>query len=241
MFRRRRETDEPAETPQEIGQAQSDDAGQLETAAQTAAVRTSGPWDEADAPDDEIPRLDLGALRVPTPPNVEVRLEVEPSSSEAVAVSLVAGASQLQIGAFAAPRSAGIWVEVRAEIAASLAQGGGNATEASGRFGVEVRGRAPAAPGGPQQLLRFIGVDGPRWFLRGMFSGPAATDPTAARVLEDAFAAVVVARGGEARAPREPLPLVLPPEVRQAMGMDPGEGKPVIEMPVRGPEITETR
>jgi hypothetical protein len=59
---------------------------------------------------------------------------------------------------------------------------------------------------------RFLGVDGPRWFLRGMISGPAAGSPEAAAALEEAFHAIVVVRGTEPMPVREQLPLTLPAE-----------------------------
>ena len=59
---------------------------------------------------------------------------------------------------------------------------------------------------------RFLGVDGPRWFLRGMISGPAGEDPEAAAPLEAAFRQVIVVRGSEPMPVREQLPMTLPPE-----------------------------
>lgn len=41
-------------------------------------METSGPWDDTDAPDDGLQRVDLGALRVPVVPGMELRLEVGP-------------------------------------------------------------------------------------------------------------------------------------------------------------------
>jgi hypothetical protein len=61
-----------------------------------------------------------------------------------------------------------------------------------------------------EEAARFLGVDGPRWFLRGVISGAAAVDPARAGVMEDMFAGVVVVRGSDAAPPREPLPLTLP-------------------------------
>jgi hypothetical protein len=59
---------------------------------------------------------------------------------------------------------------------------------------------------------RFLGVDGPRWFLRAMITGPAAADPEAAAVLEDVFRDIIVVRGHEPMPVREQLPLALPPQ-----------------------------
>ena len=87
------------------------------------------------------------------------------------------------------------------------------------------------------QPARFLGADGPRWFVRGLLSGPAATDAALARDFEAAFRAVIVVRGKDAMAPRDPLPLRLPTEAvvtheeeAHEDGLNPFE---------RGPEITE--
>jgi hypothetical protein len=91
------------------------------------------------------------------------------------------------------------------------------------------------------QPTRFLGVDGPRWFLRGLLTGPAATDPQQARRLLEAFRGTVVVRGADAMAPRDMLPLRLPKEAL-AVGPEATEpARPGLEMLERGPEITETR
>ena len=237
LFRRGR--DEPADTAG-IDAAVDD----VETSLPQSPGRTSGPYDVDDVDDveDETQRLDLGALRVPVPDGCEVRVDMQ--DDQVVAATLVDGRSALQIHAFAAPRSEGIWDEVRQEIAESLRTSGGAADEVDGPFGRELRARIPG-PDGQQQPARFLGVDGPRWFLRGLFTGAASTDPHQARVLEDAFRNVVVVRGGEAMAPRDLLALKLPREAlahleAEAAG-DAEPAKPTLDMLERGPEITETR
>ena len=91
---------------------------------------------------------------------------------------------------------------------------------------------------------RFIGVDGPRWFLRAVLSGRAAIDEDAASVLLDVVRATVVVRGDEAMAPRELLALRLPdqPEPVVEYGADEEPAAPNLSdlKPFeRGPEITE--
>ena len=70
----------------------------------------------------------------------------------------------------------------------------------------------PAAGGPPvSRLARFIGVDGPRWFLRGVISGEAAVDVAAAEQVEELFRSVVVVRGTAPMPPRDLIPLRMPP------------------------------
>jgi hypothetical protein len=260
LFKRRR-SDEVDEFDDDVDDV--DDGDDVDGAAGGLATGTrgapAGPWD-ADEVDDDVTRLDLGALQVPVPDGCEIRVEVQEDHT-VTAATLVQGNSALQIHAFAAPRSEGIWADVRTEIVDSLRGSGGSAEPSDGPFGTELRARIPAeVPGQGTQLqaARFVGVDGPRWFLRGLFTGPAATDPTQARLLETAFRDVVVVRGGEAMAPRDLIALRLPKEAMAALSDQQvaqqleaaGEAaqagaeerpKPTLDMLERGPEITETR
>jgi Protein of unknown function (DUF3710) len=182
---------------------------------------TTGPWDEADAPDDGVPRIDLGSLRLPAVPGMELRVDVN-AQQKVIGATLRAGESLLQVSAFAAPRATGIWDDVRADLARSASGQGGSLREVDGPFGTELAGHVLATPaaqpgqaGAPTPVrrpARFLGVDGPRWFLRGMISGPAAAGPDAAAPLEEAFRRIVVVRGSEPMPVREQLPLTLPPQ-----------------------------
>jgi hypothetical protein len=220
---------------------------------------TTGPYDEADvADDDETPRLDLGGIRVAIGPDCEVRVDLSPEGTVLSAVA-VHRAGQLQVNAFAAPRRDGIWDDVRREIAESLRnEQGGAAEEADGPFGRELRARIPGQQPGQLMPARFIGVDGPRWFLRGLITGPAATDPAQAGVLEEVFRQTVVVRGNDAMAPRDGIPLRLPKEAQEAAAAAAAQAQADAEAAgetppgrfaggddfnpfERGPEITETR
>src|SRR5205823_4752461 len=106
-----------------------------------------------------------------------------------------------------------IWDEVRKEILASVAIQGGTGQEVRGTFGRELTGRIPVQGG--FQAARFVGVDGPRWFVRGLFVGPAATDRAKAAPLESAFKNMVVVRGAEPMPVRDPLVLQLPKDLAE--------------------------
>lgn len=176
---------------------------------------TSGPYDVRDAPDDELTRIDLGALRVPVRPGMEMRLDMN-EAQQVIAVTLANQDGQMQIGVFAAPRGEGIWDEVRKEIRDSVVSQRGLARDRDdGPFGIELVGTLKADGG--NSPVRFLGVDGPRWFLRGMLLGPAATEAVKARAFEDAFRETVVVRGGEPLPVREPVPLRLPREAAEQL------------------------
>ncbi len=68
----------------------------------------------------------------------------------------------------------------------------------------------PGQPAASTRDARFIGVDGPRWFLRGVITGRAVTDPEAAAAVEDLFRSVVVVRGSSPMPPRDLIPLKMP-------------------------------
>lgn len=172
---------------------------------------TSGPYDVAHAPDG-VERLDLGSMRIPAVPGVEVRLQANPEG-QIEQVVLVSGESALQLGVFAAPRTEGIWDEVRAEIRQQLVNDGFAAEEIDGEYGRELRAQVRTPDGAVD--LRFVGIDGPRWMVRGVYQGAAAADPAKAGPLATCLTGLVVDRGREAMPVREPLPLRLPAEVVQ--------------------------
>jgi len=207
-------------------------------------VAGSGPWDSGE----QYPqrqRVDLGSLLIPVHPEQEVELNV--AGEQIVAASVTIGRSSLQVQAFAAPKSGDLWEDVRVELAQEIRNLGGQAQEADGPFGPELRARVPTEPGSGQtdlQPARYIGVDGPRWLLRGTISGQAATRPELARPLEGLFADVVVVRGDHPAPPRDLLEIQLPPEMREALEQEMAQAEERGQYPSpfeRGPEITETR
>ena len=249
MLRRRR--DRGGEQP-----AEGEDTGLAGQAGpQAAGEALAGPWDVHDGvPPAE--RIDFGSIQVPVTEGCEVQVSM--ADDQAAWVTVVRGDSGLQLQAFAAPKSGGLWADVRQEIAAEVAKAGGRSEEADGPFGVEVHARiappepVPGAPGGLHPV-RFLGVDGPRWFLRGVISGPAARQPEIAASLEQVFAGVVVVRGDHPVPPRDMLEIRLPAEALQALAeeagaqeeQDGGAGQENrwggLDPFQRGPEITETR
>jgi len=174
----------------------------------------NGPLDETEA-NAVRPYVDLGGIKILPRPDLRVRLEVEEGSKRVVAVSLDYKESSLQVQSFAAPRNSGLWHEIREQIVEQIARQGGKTAAANGVFGPEIRAELPAAAGQPgPRLARFIGVDGPRWFLRGVISGKAVVDPAAGAEIEDLFRSVVVVRGTSPMPPRDLIPLHVPPSAQ---------------------------
>jgi hypothetical protein len=237
-------------SPVAAGAAASDDNAAGDDGAVADRTAGEGPYDASEV-DGPTGRLDLGALWIVGVPGMELRLEVEESTQNVVGATAVLEDSAVQLQAFAAPKTLGIWDDIRSEIAASIVSQGGTADEQRGAFGIELRTRMPSAgPDGRTVFApaRFVGVDGPRWFLRAVFSGRAAIDEEAATPLMEMVRKTVVVRGDAAMAPRELLPLRLPQEVTGSdTEDDDDEGQPSgrsaddLNPFERGPEITEVR
>lgn len=189
--------------------------------------------------------VDLGALLVTPREGLSLRLEVEESTSRVIAVTLDLNGSSLQLQAFAASRSEKLWRDIREQIGLSVGSQGGEIEILDGTFGKEVLAKVPAEGNDGSKgfrVARFIGIDGPRWFLRGVLGGEAAVNPEAAHELEDLFRGVVVVRGETPLPPRDLLLLRLPKDA--VAGPQPGQ--PADQAPPaqggeqlrRGPEIT---
>jgi hypothetical protein len=241
VFRRRQRPEPDEASP--AGYGEEDEFGP------DGPATGGGPWDDGD----DVPvaeRIDFGSLRVPVSEGTEIQLNM--ADDQAAWVTVVRGESALQLQAFAAPKRDGLWQDVREEIAAEISKAGGDWKEADGPFGAELHASVVPADAGPgtraaRQQVRFLGVDGPRWFLRGVISGPAARRPQEAEPLEQVFADVVVVRGDHPVPPRDLLEIQLPPEAQQALAEQAEQAEAEgsrwggIGPFERGPEITETR
>lgn len=207
-----------------------------------AAAPAEGPFD-GDAVKGRDGYLDLGALQIEPVPGMQLRLEVEDSTQRVIAVGLELGGSRLQLQVFAAPKTAGLWEGISEQIATGITEQGGSIERSSGRFGEEMLARVPStAPDGSAGYiaLRFLGIDGPRWFLRGVIGGAAVNDEAESKALEDLLARVIVVRGDKPMPPAELLPLTVPAgAVAQPEVPVPDDSAAGLERPERGPEVTQ--
>ena len=172
---------------------------------------TEGPLDDSEA-NPVRPYIDLGGIKILPREGLNLRLEVEEQTKRIVAVGLDYADSSLQVQPFAAPRSGGLWDETRVQLRDQVKAQGGRVEEREGPLGKELLAEVPAAAneGSGLRLARFVGVDGPRWFLRGVIGGAAASDLDAAAKVEDLFRSIVVVRGGAPMPPRDLIPLKMP-------------------------------
>lgn len=172
----------------------------------------SGPFDLTEVPAIK-PYIDFGSIKILPREGLQIRLEVDQATKRLVAITLDYDGSVLQLQAFSAPKSSGLWHRVRKEIAQQMTAQSSAAKEVQGPLGPELRviTQAPAEQGESQRLVRFIAVDGPRWMLRGVIMGKAAEAPEQHPDIIAIFQDIVVVRGDLPMPPSELLPLQVPP------------------------------
>lgn len=185
---------------QPVGEPEPDQQGEPGQAV------TGGPYDVVEVGDDGAQRLDLGSVRVPVPEGSQLQVELDPSGPVR-AVHLVTQVGRLTVSAYAAPKSGGLWPEVRDELTEQLRNDGATVRAERGRWGDELVADSPDA------MLRFVGVDGPRWLLRAVAASPAAQFQQCCELLYSLVEDTVVVRGEEPMPVRTPLPIELPEEI----------------------------
>lgn len=206
LFSRKKHTVEPAS---HTTAASAEDSPPLE-----------GPFDIADAPAGE--RVDFGAIQVPPREGMQIALEMEQRSRRVSGLTLSLSGSAIQINAFAAPKSHGLWDDVRASLRESIAQQGGTTETREGTFGTELHARVPLPDEGTGRTsatyrpMRFVGIDGKRWFLRAVISGAALRDPGARGAVEEAIRSLVIVRGRAPMAPKEVIELTIPEQAAES-------------------------
>ncbi|UPW11317.1 DUF3710 domain-containing protein [Gordonia terrae] len=197
----------------------------------------------------ENSHLDLGSVLVPVVEGGQVTVEMS-EAHQPQNVYLVTPIGRISVTAFAAPKSPGMWREVVRELAGSLRDDGATTSVEDGHWGREVVAEVDGV------THRFIGVDGPRWLVRCVGSGPTENSEDLARLSRAVLAETVVRRGSEPFPPRDPLPIVLPPVLaeqvaaaQQQMFADPAAGQnppnptaqnPTAQAPVVGADADAT-
>jgi len=186
---------------------------QINTAKSAPMNRAQvGPFDASEAQGSEG-YADFGSVLVRPLEGMDLRLEIEEGTQRITAITIAIDDSNLQLQAYAAPKTEGLWHEVRAQLASSVREQGGVCEERVGSFGPELLAQIPEYVNEQQvgrRTVRFIGVDGPRWFLRGVVGGAAVNDPAAASRIESVYREAIVNRGSDPVPPRDLLELRLP-------------------------------
>ncbi len=158
------------------------------------------------------PYLDFGSLRISPTPGVTIKADVDDQNKRIVSLTLELDGHRLQVQAFTATKSDGLWEYTMNAIAQGITEQNGLAEIIQGALGPELRVQTSVTENGQRFLResRFIGVDGPRWFLRGELTGPEFYQPDTYLKLVALFRSVAVNRGDSALPPGELLPISLP-------------------------------
>lgn len=205
------------QSSEELELSQQEQVVEVDTSKSSPEDRDSaGPFDISEVPGIR-PYVDFGAIKIAPREGLQLRLEVDERAKRVVAVTLDYEGSLLQLQAFSAPKSSGLWNRVRSEINEQMSGQGAHTTEEVGVLGPElaVETRVPAEQGGGSRKMRFIAVDGPRWMLRGVVLGKATDDSAAKQRIISLFRDTVVVRGDQPMPPSELLPLQVPAGVAQ--------------------------
>lgn len=157
--------------------------------------------------------LDLGALKVPMLEGLEITMNIDQETGRGVSVALVFGSSMADIQIFARAKDELQWPETREGLVAGLREQGVASEVVIGRFGSEVHCTMPTTDfdgNNIMQSVRFIGIDGDRWFLRIAISGSATVDEREIAAFDQLIAGLEVVRGDDAMSPGEPLEFTVP-------------------------------
>lgn len=168
-----------------------------------------GPRDVSEV-DTSVGYLDFGCIRVPAIEGMQISAIGNVQEGKASGLRLVVGTSLLEIEVFAAPRSGGVWEEMRAALADLARSMRASVEPRNTRYGVEQFLGIPVdLPDGGKgrTYVREIGHEGSRWVTRIKLLGQAAVDPKVGSQFEGLIDRLVIVRGPEPRARLELLPV----------------------------------
>ncbi|WP_075889699.1 DUF3710 domain-containing protein [Actinomyces provencensis] len=157
--------------------------------------------------------VDMGSLLIPAVPGMQLRTQVAQDKRTVLRALVVLGASGIQISVAAAPRSGGVWDEVREQIRSGMESDGATVVPTTTRYGEELLAdMLVTLPDGSRATsrMRVIGREGPRWFARIDVLGPAAQTPEAGAEVEKVIDRLVIVRDDLPRARLDLLPLHVP-------------------------------
>lgn len=158
-------------------------------------------------------RLVLGSIWVPMRTGLDVSAQISKESGQLVSISLTYEQSIASVEIFAASKDQDTWSETRYEIANKLEATKVQPKMVDGSFGTEIHAVMPTYDqqgNATIQAVRFLGINGDRWFMRVTISGLAATDEITGKQLDELIADLVVDRGSQPMAPGSRLPISYP-------------------------------
>jgi hypothetical protein len=179
-----------------------------------AAATAAGPYDFHDVGmPNYADAVDLGPLLLRLPADAQLLVE-STAGAAARTAHLTVPAGKVDLSVLAAPRSSPLWPQVAEEVAAVQGGKGARVDTEPGEWGHELRAVSE------HELSWFIGVDGPRWMLYGVATGPVDADAELAATLRELLRATVVRRGPEPLPVKTALALT-PPDQRAEQPHEP--------------------
>jgi Protein of unknown function (DUF3710) len=208
--KRKRGNDDQAPEPAGVGDGGKRVSGLAEDVAPAAAGdELDGPFDIEDFEDPAVAtqgRHDFGSVLIPVDETAELAVEVNQDGVPTM-VWMVTPNGRYNFTAYAAPKTGSLWREVVTEVADSLRRENAEVTIEDGPWGREVVG---VMTNGPEPVvMRFIGVDGYRWMIRGAAVGSPENAEAVANDVRKAMSDTVVRRGDTPMPVRYMLPLQL--------------------------------
>lgn len=198
----------------ELADSEHTTTGSVEASVQSkvpAAATASGPFDggehspeDYDFSDFSNATLDLGSLLLPLPKQSQVQVEMGPRGPKMLHILTEQG--RITPVAFAAPASGGQWEKAIEDIRSSMEKDGITVSIEQGPWGPEIVGRATEKG----NVIRIIGVDGPRWMLRVTLATHNDKAEAIAQIGRDVIARTFVQRGDAAILAGDSLPVRLP-------------------------------
>lgn len=206
-----------ADAPAERAAVQDVPAASVEHDAVTG---TTGPFDgdnvnidDFDFSDFASGVLDLGSMKLAIPQGAQVQVEMGEKGPKML--HLVTTSGRVTPVAFAAPTQGGQWETASQEILDGMRGEGSDADFEAGPWGREVVASAN------NNVMRIIGIDGPRWMLRLTVAAPQDKADSAADIARDIAARTFVYRGNDPILAGNSLPVVMPAplveQVKKAM------------------------
>lgn len=206
------ETPEPAEGHTDAPAPSPEGTGPAATVEHDAVHGSTGPFDgdnveieDFDFSDFASGVLDLGSMKLAVPQGAQVQVEMGEKGPKML--HLVTRSGRITPVAFAAPTTGGQWEQASQDILDGMHREGNGGTFEAGPWGREVVTSAN------NNVMRIIGIDGPRWMLRLTVASPADKAEAAATIARDIAARTFVYRGNDPILAGNSLPVVMPAQL----------------------------
>lgn len=153
--------------------------------------------------------IDLGALVIGVPKGRDLNVALDPNGQPEFHV--VTQVSRVIPRVFAAPKSAGQWRTMVADMREQLEQQGADVSVVDGPWGRELVAEMPGA------VFRAVGVDGNRWTAEVRIMATPELADQAAEEGREVFRHLMVNRGDGPMPVKEQLALTIPDEIQAAL------------------------